>query len=349
MTSSKPFAFVIMPFDDEFYSVYEQFLKPVLEDVGFRVYRADDILSQQSIVRDVVERLHESDLIVADLSGENPNVFYELGLAHAFGKPVILLTQSIEEIPFNLRSYRHVKYDTRFAKIDEAKAELAAYAKGFLDGNISFGTPVTDFRPPPDTENATAPETAPTKAEDDRGFVDHLISVTEGYSKISQIVGGATLNLDALTRDLENATGEFEKIAANSSNSAPTASRNVSRRLAERIAGFNSELELANASYAEVVRETENSLEVIMTFQAENLGATDPRVEAQRAILQEFLIAAVSARDTQLGLADQMDSIPRFERRLNRELVRGSELVRTMANNIDTTIASINRALRAGS
>ncbi len=114
MTNHKPLAFVIMPFDEEFKDVYEQFLKPVLKDAGFCVKRADDILSQQNILTDVLQGIHDGDLIIADLTGENPNVFYELALAHALEKPVIMLTQSVEGIPFDLQSYRLLEYDLRF-------------------------------------------------------------------------------------------------------------------------------------------------------------------------------------------------------------------------------------------
>lgn len=50
-------------------------------------------------------------MLLADLTGKNPNVFYELGLAHALSKPVVLITESVENVPFDLRSLRHIVYD----------------------------------------------------------------------------------------------------------------------------------------------------------------------------------------------------------------------------------------------
>ncbi len=106
---TKPKAFVLMPFDEEFDSVYERFIKSTLEKFGFEVFRADDIQGQQSILKDVLKGIQESDLIVADLTDNNPNVFYELGIAHTFRKKVILTTQSIEDVPFDLKPYRLVE------------------------------------------------------------------------------------------------------------------------------------------------------------------------------------------------------------------------------------------------
>ena len=131
--------FVLMPFDKGLDPVYSGFIKKVLEQEGFKVLRADDIQSQQSILRDIIQGIAESDLIIADLTSSNPNVYYELGIAHALGKPVIHLVQSpVEAVPFDLRSYRLITYSTNFAAIDQAKEELAEYARKFLKGELLY-------------------------------------------------------------------------------------------------------------------------------------------------------------------------------------------------------------------
>ena len=113
-----PYVFVLMPFDEDFNDIYELFVKAEMKRAGFSVDRADDIESQQNILRDILERIDKSDLIVADLTNSNPNVFYELGLAHALKKPVILITQSVDDVPFDLKSYRLLEYSTHFSKIE---------------------------------------------------------------------------------------------------------------------------------------------------------------------------------------------------------------------------------------
>ena len=152
-----PSVFVLMPFDERFDPVYSGFIKRVLEQEGFKVSRADDIQSQQSILRDIIQGIAESDLIIADLTSSNPNVYYELGVAHALEKPVIHLVQSpVEAVPFDLRSYRLITYSTNFAEIDQAMEELAEYARKFLEGELLFGNPVTDFYPGGDSSNPPA-------------------------------------------------------------------------------------------------------------------------------------------------------------------------------------------------
>ena len=146
MSIPKPTAFVLMPFAPEFDDIYSRFLHPVLTDSGFEVKRADDLVSQQNILRDVIDGIVNRDLIVADLTSLNPNVFYEIGVAHTLDKPVILITQNRNDTPFDLEQYRILEYSRDFASIEDAKVKLAEYASQFLQGDISFGNPVSDFR-----------------------------------------------------------------------------------------------------------------------------------------------------------------------------------------------------------
>lgn len=344
--ADKPIAFLIMPFGEEFDAIYKDFMKPVLEDVGFKVDRADDIESQQNILKDILIRIKSSDLIIADLTGGNPNVFYELGLAHAFRKAVVLATQSVEEVPFDLKSYRLLEYSTHFVEIESAKERLTSYAKGFLEDNVPFGSPVTDFlREDLEPSRVTETDSFETVDHDERGFLDHLIDTTGGYGRLAEIVAEVTGAQNDMTRSVEDANEDIRRISANRSDSSPAAARAVYRRLADRIGTFNSLLKQANTEYASIVQDTENSLEFLVSFQMEHGELENPSVDEGMTSLQQLLPRAFEARDAYLGLARAMDGLPRIERRLNREVTRGSEQIRIMAGNLDKTIASISRAL----
>lgn len=100
---------VMMPFDAGSNSVYRK-LKSTLEDAGYICRRADDMWENNHIMQDVIELICTAEVVVCDLSGKNPNVFYEAGIAHTLGRQVILITQSMEDVPFDLRSLRCVTY-----------------------------------------------------------------------------------------------------------------------------------------------------------------------------------------------------------------------------------------------
>jgi tetratricopeptide (TPR) repeat protein len=113
MTSPPSRAFVLMPFAAEFDDVY-MIIKDACEEksLGADVLclRADDIQVPGKITDQLIKEIEQSDVIIADLSGTNGNVMYELGYAHALGKPTILLNQTTDS-PFDLRGHRQILYD----------------------------------------------------------------------------------------------------------------------------------------------------------------------------------------------------------------------------------------------
>lgn len=345
--NDNPVAFVIMPFEDDLKPVYDEFIKPVLSESGYEVKRADDIESQQNILRDIVESIYSSDLIVADLTDTNPNVFYELGLAHAFKRQVILITQSVDEVPFDLRSQRLLEYDLRFYKMNEAKDTLGKYAREAMVGNVKFGSPVTDFIPVEMNADEESDSSVHTNSdEDELGFLDHFIAINDGYKRIAEIAEGVGVDLKELTQSTNVASDDFKRINYNPSDSSPAAARQTARRLATNVSNFTSKLKEANSEYSTIARDTENSLEFVVTFQRKQSDEINPDIYEQLESLRSLQSAVTEGRDTLHSLAGTMDSLPRIERRLNREVARASEEIRVMASNLDRTLASISRALR---
>jgi hypothetical protein len=103
--------FTIMPFGGWFDSYYETVYVPAIEAAGLVPCRADDLYRPSTIIHDIWAYTQNAKLVLADLSGKNANVFYELGLAHALAKPAILVTESIEDVPFDLRALRVLEYN----------------------------------------------------------------------------------------------------------------------------------------------------------------------------------------------------------------------------------------------
>lgn len=103
--------FIVMPFHQLYEAEYEQVIKPAVEEAGLMCVRGDEIYSQQAIVQDIWHSIRKARLVIAELSGRNPNVMYEIGLAHAIGKPIVLLTRNEEDVPFDLRALRYIYYD----------------------------------------------------------------------------------------------------------------------------------------------------------------------------------------------------------------------------------------------
>lgn len=120
-TLPKPFVFVLMPFDKAFDDIYKFGIKGAANDIGAYAERIDEQLFAEGILDRIFNQISKADVIVADMSGRNPNVFYEVGYSHALGKNVTLLTRAAEDIPFDLKHRYHIIYDD----IDSLRRELA--------------------------------------------------------------------------------------------------------------------------------------------------------------------------------------------------------------------------------
>ena len=109
-TAPKPFVFVLMPLDEEFDDIYKFGIKGASEDGGAYAERVDEQIFTEGILERIFNQINKADIIVADMTGRNANVFYEVGYAHALGKIVLLLTQNADDIPFDLKHKQHIVY-----------------------------------------------------------------------------------------------------------------------------------------------------------------------------------------------------------------------------------------------
>ena len=116
--------FILMPFDPAFDDVYKFGIKQAIENTGMVSQRADDIHQPGHILTQIWESLLRARCVIADLTRTNGNVLYELGLAHILGHKAILLTQRISDIPFDLKSQRHIEYQPTQSGIDKLRSDL---------------------------------------------------------------------------------------------------------------------------------------------------------------------------------------------------------------------------------
>ena len=357
-----------MPFDTELNDVYNLFISKTLIEEGFEVTRADNINNQQNILHDIVGAIVQSDIIVADLTGSNANVFYELGIAHTFDKPVILLTQDIEDVPFDLRSNRLLIYSTHFAQIERAQERLASSANGFLDGTSKFGNPVTDYRAvysPESVKSFSASVTPETDSSeqanqlkedneeneedenDDRGFLDHLEAVEQDFTELKEIMDGSTEDIKALGAATGSVSEKLQLLQEDKSSGITSRRRKILHKYSEEVDTFTEKIKNANSRYDKVASSLDTSLEFVVRFQ----GQSTDNVEALQKLLDELAEvreAATGALISLNGMTDTMDKLPNAERRSNRSLRLAKDEIHYMANNIEKTASSLSRITSLG-
>ncbi len=124
----KPKIFVVMQFSKEYNELFEDVIKPISEHAGFECIRADEFYTTTPIIKDIIESISNSTAIIAEITPDNPNVFYEIGYSHAINKPTILLCdRKREKLPFDLSSFRTLFYENTIAGKKKVEESLKKY------------------------------------------------------------------------------------------------------------------------------------------------------------------------------------------------------------------------------
>lgn len=263
----KPNIFFVHPFSDDFLNLYKT-LKKRFED-NYSFVNALDMDNPRSVMKDIVEGIYKADVVIADLTGSNSNVYYELGLAHALGKKTIILTQAIDELPFDIRAYRVIEYSFNFWDIDSLIDELKKLLTGAIDGSIQFGNPVSDYIPESEIEklfvgknensvdsellngvNETSDEILPTE-----GYLDLLTKIHDASTEFKNEFQTMAEEQNDLNSKIKSATDEINAVTVRGTR-GPVLARNICRRLADDLdvyaTSFSSHLDRVDSSWAKI-------------------------------------------------------------------------------------------------
>ena len=121
-------AFLLSPLGKPFDKIFREHIGPAIESAGFTIEAANRVFGTRPEFAELWKRIGSATLVVADLTGSDPGVMYELGMAHAAGTPTMIITQNIDDVPFDGKLDRCVVYSSTprgCAKLaDEIKATL---------------------------------------------------------------------------------------------------------------------------------------------------------------------------------------------------------------------------------
>jgi hypothetical protein len=160
LPDEKQKCFVLMPFEAPRDKYYAQIYSRAIDDAGMAPKRGDSLFRPSPIMGDIWKFVQESTVLLADLTGRNANVFYELGLAHAIEKPVVLVAETMDDVPFDLRGLRVLTFDRHDPEWGaQLRGNIAAALKETL-ADVRGAVPPMFIRTIPRTPaTATEPET----------------------------------------------------------------------------------------------------------------------------------------------------------------------------------------------
>jgi hypothetical protein len=125
--------FTLMPFNSKMQAVYTNHIKKLGDELGISIRRADEIFSPRPFMEKVWEGICACQLVLADCTERNPNVFYEIGIAHTVGKKVVLITRSDDDIPSDIKHFDYIPYIYDPEGVDALITKLRNFLKSQLN------------------------------------------------------------------------------------------------------------------------------------------------------------------------------------------------------------------------
>ena len=358
-------AFVIMPFGGDFDEVFTELIEPTLSDIGFTVTRADLSNNQEQILKDIVNMIADAELVIADVTGLNGNVMYELGLAHAMGRKTAIITRNIEELPFDLRSYRATSYKTTFTAAPALAKRLKEIGQGVIDGTATFGNPVQDFAPgsigkeervsetpspatagKPVEEGSDGDDTEPSPRQDvsDYGLLDWTMALTTASDRVKEkadLIGAASVEIG---ERLTDSTAKMNQMSANPSLQSPTAMLEVMRDTAAEFNGFAGTLGTLNPELGEAVKELGESTNGIARNRSATTAEERGIMRKEAADLKEAEATFEEAVESVRGFGAMVAEIPPIQQDLTRATRRVVAAITETAEIIETGRSELARA-----
>lgn len=339
--------FMIMPFADQFFEVYEM-LKMRFEE-HFDFNNAGEEGNQQNVLKDIIQPLYESDIVIADLTGLNANVMYELGLAHSFNKKTIVITQDdLSTLPFDLKQYRAKNYTTHFKKFADLIDYLEANLSGAIDDSVAYSNPVKDFLSCQGIDNIIwfeKKDLIVLEDDSDKGFLDFLADIEGNTEKLTANINEMSNDMNEMNSGMSTCTKEIERVSKNGGSGTASFIRKQAKKVAEYVNDFSIKLKKHNSTIDALWDEIEKNILGLL----ENKYASK---EENKSSLIEYLFAlygmkesATYSKTSIAELVTSMEGTLGLERSMNQAIRFVNEDLITYQNITDRICGSIDRII----
>lgn len=313
-----------MPFQEEFFEVYGTLKQEFSE--GFEFNHAGDLGNAQNILKDIIQGIQSADLIIADLTGLNANVFYELGIAHALNKKVVMLTKNGDDIPFDLKSYKYFTYSTHYTHFPKLLEQLRSLLNGVKDDSVAFSNPVNDFLAhttlaiePSIVDKATTKETLDVINDDgESGVWDNLTEIEQDMDTFTSAITSLTNDMNTMSTGLESVTNEIEKKGqAGASGNASFMHKKASQGT-NYIQEYSKSLKRHNGIFAETWYRVERNLIDLLKNNYASISENQKEIVSNVNGLTELRSSMLSNKEITVEYLKTVQSLRGMERSLNQ-------------------------------
>ena len=337
---------VIMTFKEEFFEMYEMLKMEFSENYEFT--NAGDTGNQQNILRDIIEPIYRSDIIIADLTGLNPNVMYELGIAHTFNKKTIVITKDdLAQLPFDLKQYRAKDYSTHFKKFAELIEYLKMNMDGAINGTVSYSNPVKDFMTLADIDKESWFYETPLDLEDntDKGFLDYLAEIEENADSLAKDIQTMTEEMNEMSSGVSKSTREIERVKETGGGGMASFVRKESKKAAKFVSDFAMKLRIHNQTIESLWDKVENNtlglLENQFAVQDNNKQSLTNYLNSLKGMKEAIVQSNTSVEEFKTSVQQNVG----IERSMNQAIRFLVEDLSTYIDNTQRIVSSIDKII----
>lgn len=320
--SEKANVFFIMPFSDEFFESY-QMLKERFQD-NYEFSHAGEEDNQQNILADIIPPIFNADIVIADLTGLNPNVMYELGIAHSLGKKTIIITRDdLGKLPFDLKQYRAKDYSTHFVKFDKLIRYLEKNMTGAIDGSVLFSNPVSDFLDKNNTSAlalSSSPSINKIELESDKGFLDFLSEIEADTGEMNTAITDLVADMQSMREGTVACTSEIDRVKKTGGNSTATFVHKQAKKVANYISTFSNQLKKHNSDISSLWGKIERNIIGLIDNDFATLPENLPALLEYIKTLLGLKVATRNAHDGMESMKGSLQKIVGIERSLNQAI-----------------------------
>lgn len=305
---------------EEAVQVLEEVIEPACSALGLAALRADQITRTGEIPEQIFRQIRDSHVVIADLTGANPNVMYELGLRHTTGKLTVQLGER-GRLPFDVAAIRTIMFKRTDSGLVEARQSLIqALAVGLESG----GDPVAATRiwfEQGAIPTADAPDAyCDSENDDEPGFLDKLADTEDGIQALGQALTTATSIVEEVSRIFNEGAAKVN--ALDSSHGTSAARLAVANRVAALLEDPASRLRIASQEYAQSVERIEPGIVYLLTRLANEPDqlAEAPEFPSQMKLLVSAAAGSIEGTLTFRAMIDHMGDAARSLRQVSKRL-----------------------------
>lgn len=344
MVKSK--VFVIMPFSDDFFESYEM-LKEHFED-EFEFSHVGEEDNQQNILADIISPIYAADVVLADLTGLNPNVMYELGLAHSFNKKTIIITRDdLGQLPFDLKQYRAKDYSTHFKKFFDLIEYLEKNFRGAVNGTVVFSNPVSDFldKNQIQLQSLFSSDYSLEIPEGEKGFLDFLADIEEDANQMVDEITAISTGMETMRSGMNGCTEEINRVQKNGGKGTAAFVRKQSKKAAGYISEFSKQLKKHTESIQSLWTKIEKStLGLLENEHATKLENKEPLTDYIKALYNMMLSTEEANQSVAVMKETSLNNLG-IERSMNQSIHFLDQDLSEYLNMTEQMVKSIERII----